>query len=44
MAQKLGPGAAFPTMVLSRSTGETFTLPDDLDGKYGIVLFYRGHW
>ena len=44
MANKLGPGATFPAMVLSQASGGSFALPGDLGGKYGIVLFYRGHW
>lgn len=44
MAHKLGAGAQFPAMTLSRVDAGTFELPDDFTGKYAIVLFYRGHW
>jgi len=44
MADKLGSGETFPAMKLSDSDGNEFSLPADLGGKYGIVLFYRGHW
>lgn len=44
MADKLGAGAPFPAMTLSRTSGGSFELPGDLSGRYGIVLFYRGHW
>jgi len=44
MAEKLGPGSAFPFMSLKLVGGETVTLPDHMDGTYNIVLFYRGHW
>ena len=44
MADKLGAGATFPAMTLSRTSGEAFELPGDLDGAYAVVLFYRGHW
>ncbi len=44
MAEKLGPGAAFPSLTVNQVGGGTINLPGDLDGKYNIVLFYRGHW
>ena len=25
-------------------SGGTMTVPDDFDSKYGVILFYRGHW
>lgn len=44
MADKLGIGAVFPRMVLDTTDGGRFVLPNQLNGRYGVVLFYRGHW
>jgi peroxiredoxin len=44
MADKLGIGALFPTFPLTLVDGSTVTLPDHLDGRYRVILFYRGHW
>ncbi|MFN0302202.1 MAG: hypothetical protein ACKVQU_17825 [Burkholderiales bacterium] len=44
MSDKLGIGAAFPRMTLNVVSGGTVDLPDGIDAKYKIVLFYRGHW
>jgi hypothetical protein len=44
MAEKLGPGSAFPEMTLGLVGGGSINLPGDLDGKYAFVVFYRGHW
>lgn len=44
MTEKLGPGATFPTMQLTRVDGSVFTLPPDITTAYQVVLFYRGHW
>ncbi|HLX78455.1 MAG TPA: peroxiredoxin family protein [Acidimicrobiales bacterium] len=40
----LSPGDAFPSLSLAQVGGGSFTLPDVLEGRYGIVLFYRGSW
>ena len=40
----LSPGDAFPSLALPRVGGGSLTLPDVLEGRYGIVLFYRGSW
>ena len=44
MAEKLGIGATFPKITLNLVDGGTLSLPDGLDAKYRIILFYRGHW
>jgi hypothetical protein len=44
MAQKLGTGETFPRMSLKLVDGSTLELPEGIDAKYKIVLFYRGHW
>lgn len=44
MAEKLNAGDMFPRMKLQLVGGGTIDLPDGVDAKYRIVLFYRGHW
>lgn len=44
MAEKLNAGDGFPPLRLSLVGGGTLALPDGLDARYGVVLFYRGHW
>ena len=44
MADKLGIGDTFPGLGLDLVGGRSLSLPDGLDAKYKIVLFYRGHW
>ena len=34
----------FPAIELQLLSGETFNLPEDLSGTYGVLLFYRGDW
>jgi hypothetical protein len=44
MAAKLGTGDSFPSLKLKLSDGGTLALPEGIDAKYKIILFYRGHW
>jgi hypothetical protein len=44
VAAKLNTGDAFPKLTLSLVDGGMLELPDGLDAKYRIILFYRGHW
>jgi peroxiredoxin len=44
MADKLNTGDAFPRMTLQLADGGALELPDGLDAKYKVILFYRGHW
>jgi elongation factor P hydroxylase len=44
MTNKLGPGSVFPEMAVNIVGGDPINLPDDLEGKYNVILFYRGHW
>jgi hypothetical protein len=44
MADKLDIGAMFPPLSLKLVSGTTLHLPDDLSARYGVILFYRGHW
>lgn len=44
MSQRLNNGEAFPRLQLAAIGGGTMNLPEDLAGRYGVVLIYRGHW
>jgi peroxiredoxin len=44
MADKLNAGDSFPTMTLNLVDGGNLELPDGLDAKWKVILFYRGHW
>ena len=44
MANKLGQGDAFPHLTLNLVGGERIDLPENLNAKYNVILFYRGHW
>ena len=44
MPSKLIQGDKLPRMTLSLLDGESLTLPDELPGRYLVLLFYRGHW
>jgi len=44
MAQKLNAGDLFPKLTLNLTDGSKLELPDGIDAKYKIILFYRGHW
>lgn len=44
MASKLMIGDAFPAMSLNLVGGGVLALPAGLGAKYGVVVFYRGHW
>ena len=44
MVEKLGIGDTFPKLQLSLVGGGTLDLPDGLDSRYKVILFYRGHW
>ncbi len=44
MAEKLNSGDAFPRMTLNLVGGGRLELPDGVDAKYKVILFYRGHW
>ncbi|MBI3126681.1 MAG: hypothetical protein HYZ11_03650 [Candidatus Tectomicrobia bacterium] len=40
----LDSGDAFPALEIAKAGGGKITLPGDLKGGWGVVLFYRGHW
>ncbi len=44
MAEKLDVGASFPEMKIAVTSGRSMSLPSGLDGRYKVILFYRGHW
>ena len=44
MAEKLSIGSTFPSFPLALVDGRTVTLPEDLDGRFRVILFYRVHW
>ena len=41
---RLQNGQRFPTITAPTLAGAEITIPDDLAGKWGVLLFYRGHW
>jgi hypothetical protein len=44
MSDKLGIGDTFPNLTVDLVSGGTLDLPEGLDAKYRVILFYRGHW
>ncbi len=43
-ARKLDAGAQFPPLKLSLIDGSTLQLPGDGEGRWVVLLLYRGHW
>jgi len=44
MSEKLNAGDTFPRLTIDLVDGQTLDLPDGMEAKYRIILFYRGHW
>lgn len=44
MSNRLNAGDTFPEVTLMLVGGKSIRFPSELDGRYRIVLFYRGHW
>jgi hypothetical protein len=44
MADKLNTGDSFPLLTLDLVDGSRLALPDGIDARYKVILFYRGHW
>ena len=44
MTRKLGIGDSFPNITLDLVGGGTIDLPTGMGSKYGVILFFRGHW
>jgi peroxiredoxin len=40
----LKPGDKFPALTVDVTDGDTLQLPAALNGRFGVVLFYRGSW
>ncbi len=43
-AFRLNNGDTFPSLSANLVEGGTLNLPGDLEGSWGVVLFYRGDW
>lgn len=44
MAEKLKQADRFPSLTLKLTDGSTICIPDEMPGRYAVLLFYRGHW
>lgn len=44
MSTRLNNDQRFPSLPLSVVGGGSLHLPDDLAGKYAVILIYRGYW
>ena len=44
MTDKLGTGDVFPGMTFDLVDGNKLEVPGGLGARYGVILFYRGHW
>ena len=44
MAARLNTGDSFPRLTLKLVDGRSLALPEGLDARYQVVLFYRGRW
>ena len=44
MAEKLNTGDIFPKLTLDLVEGTKLVVPDGMDARYKVILFYRGHW
>jgi peroxiredoxin len=42
--ETLRVGARFPALQASAVDGSTLRIPDQLQGRPAVLLFYRGHW
>ena len=44
MADKLDTGYVFTKLTLDLVDGTQLVLPEGLDARYKVILFYRGNW
>ena len=44
MSGRLGIGDSFPNVQLSLVDSGSLDLPGEMDARYKVILFYRGHW
>ncbi len=43
-SNRLENGDLFPELTASSAGGGEMTLPDDVEGAWSSIVFYRGHW
>jgi hypothetical protein len=43
-ARRLDTGDTFPALSIHMLGGESVNLPEDVAGRWCVVLFTRGHW
>lgn len=41
---RLANGDRFPSIVASLLDGGEIKIPEDLEGRWSVLLFFRGHW
>jgi hypothetical protein len=44
MSKPIYSGGTFPRMSLTLVGGGEFLVPGNIDSKFLIAIFYRGHW
>ena len=44
MGEKLQQGDRFPRLTLNLINGDTLQVPEDINSRYLVLLFYRGYW
>ena len=44
MAKQLNPGGRFPSYTVALTDGTKLNIPEDLQGEYAVIIFYRGIW
>lgn len=44
MDNRLENGDRFPSITAPVADGDELTIPDDLEGLWSVLIFYRGHW
>ena len=44
MPRKLIQGDKIPHITLNLINGESISLPEDMNSRYLVLLFYRGNW
>jgi peroxiredoxin len=44
MAKQLNPGDPFPDYTVRLTDGRTLRIPEELQGEYAVIIFYRGIW
>ena len=42
--ERLENGDTLPHLTAPTVDGATITLPDDVEGHWALLAFYRGHW